>query len=917
MAVTLTSTLSAHQKGAGRVPSVSVVAEAKRFGAPVAAWDRVYAGTETDAPHGCCLAADGSLLRIRNDAGTVRVSRVASPAATSLGWSTWGTSWAAAATAGSGVAVAAYASEAIAVYTRGTTIYFRTSSDNGASWSAEGTVLAVGSTVTYLAVAYRASTGNVCVFYTVTTTVRRVRRTSGAWGAGATWTNSVAGLTGIGAVHTGTDFLVLASGTQVTTTHKRVWAFQLGDGGIPVDTWSGLVDVAEADTASTTTFNNPRVVQLPGPTYRAAYTAVVSSLVAVTRAYEVALVTGNAVTGVWGEPSPHGSQQANGYSLAGNSTTSVLWGCTANEVWRADFSGSLDVSGRVERVTADFWPERAALTLLLDNADGALSGYLPGVGTATPGGSGPPALLPLAPGCDLTVKGGYASGAGGAAEYGTSWTFNIEEVKGRWDSKAGRRLVEVRASGAWEAIARWRAPQAWQTAAAVLARSTIFSRVCSRAGVPSALGSAPYGASATWTAYSPSFALSPGQGGSSALQKLLEPVNDLAAGDRSGGGLTVRHRDVQEWAALLAELDPVSWWRPGEAGSPVRDYGKAAAHGTRSVSGLAAGGASPLATVAPAYACAFDGSAGDVNCGDHDRHSIVTTNAMSWVVLFRHDGTGGAYRTLFSKYDGATPEYDCLLAPGTAVEMYVRNTVPGNYLNAATGAVAAATWVLLVVTCNATSPRLEVWLDGVSSAVDTTSSGTMRGNTAVPFRIGSRADGLYFDGDIAEVAVFDRVLTSTEIARLQLAKGAALEHFENAGGNHPVYGLDGSGPEGPEANWVRLQGLDRYADRHDFGSLYLVGARRADNRQLDGYTDARTDDYATGAMRRAEAEGVEASELVVPWHAGLQLGDLVSFREANAGISWRRLGRVERLGLRYARGPEGARYDAVLGLVEP
>ena len=82
------------------------------------------------------------------------MNRVAGPASGST-FSSW-TALQTGLVSGSGVALAARTGEALVAYTRGTTLYTRTSSDNGASWSAETTIVAGGAAIG----AYRRFTSN-------------------------------------------------------------------------------------------------------------------------------------------------------------------------------------------------------------------------------------------------------------------------------------------------------------------------------------------------------------------------------------------------------------------------------------------------------------------------------------------------------------------------------------------------------------------------------------------------------------------------------------------------------------------------------------------------------------------------------------------------------------------------------------
>jgi len=209
--IPLSASLAAHQAGTARLPAIWVTASATRGGADLLRWTRCYTGSEADCPHAAVLTPAGTLLRVRNDAGAVRQSRVpaVSPAST---FSTW--TQITSLVAGGSLAIAAHGSD-------------------------------------------------LCVFFTVagSTSVYRLRRTAGAWGTAAEWScaGSVAALSGVAATHDGSDFQLLVSGTEATTSHKRVWAVAMGDRGFTTDSWSALSNVAESDSGSTAAFGWPAI----------------------------------------------------------------------------------------------------------------------------------------------------------------------------------------------------------------------------------------------------------------------------------------------------------------------------------------------------------------------------------------------------------------------------------------------------------------------------------------------------------------------------------------------------------------------------------------------------------------------------------------------------------------------------------
>ena len=211
MVLTLSSTLAAHQLLPTRRPALRVVVSKTRHGIDILDWQSYYTGTEADMPHAAAVAADGSLIRTRNHAGSsVYVQRVASPGAGST-YSAW--TLVAVATATTPIALAALGTDVLLAYVdnAGLSIELRTSSDSGATWSAAVRVVTEASAIGSPALAYSPPAIR-CLFYALGstgTTLKRLRRTSGTWAAsGTNWSKSasVATMTGVAACHDGSDF---------------------------------------------------------------------------------------------------------------------------------------------------------------------------------------------------------------------------------------------------------------------------------------------------------------------------------------------------------------------------------------------------------------------------------------------------------------------------------------------------------------------------------------------------------------------------------------------------------------------------------------------------------------------------------------------------------------------------------------
>ena len=512
----ISATFEAHQQGSARVPSVRVIARPERWGVPLLRWERYDSGSENDSPHAMTVADDGSLIRARNDWGTLNVSRVTSPGSGST-YSSWTNL--ATITSGKGVALASRVGEVILVYINngGLDLCIRTSADDGATWSGETVLRSEGNPFQYPSIALKAD-GDARIFTAKNGTVVRItKRDSGIWTHGGNWTQgaSISSSTGIAALHDGIDYHVIVSGYAPTTLDPMVLSFLFGDSGFPSGVWSSAAQIAEADAASTTDFAGPFITQPAGVDYRVFWTARESGAVAVDRVYSShppALAGGNPAN--WFEPEPHEVETASGLAVHASGSADI-WGTTAASVWYAETADSVELSARV--IGASYWltPLSTRARVVLDNAAGALND-LPNVDF--PG---------VVPGGTIEIAPGYESGTAGAGEYGVSVNVVVDRIS--YEADASRSRVVLECSGHWERIAAWRAPQAWQSAAGALSREALFWRVCAKAGIRvSGTGGT------NWSTLTPAFMVAPGESGLTAARRLLEVADEavISDGDR-------------------------------------------------------------------------------------------------------------------------------------------------------------------------------------------------------------------------------------------------------------------------------------------------------------------------------------------------------------------------------------------------
>jgi hypothetical protein len=116
--------------------------------------------------------------------------------------------------------------------------------------------------------------------------------------------------------------------------------------------------------------------------------------------------------------------------------------------------------------------------------------------------------------------------------------------------------------------------------------------------------------------------------------------------------------------------------------------------------------------------------------------------------------------------------------------------------------------------------------------------------------------------------------------------------------------------EAQPANWVRVQGPDRYADAVAFGDIYQNGPAFRQVRNLDANTDEKAEHWAANAARRDVVDR-PWGELVTRFHPGLELFDPVEVVDPLFGtLSFH----VTGIALKYVRGPKGPQYSVTLTL---
>lgn len=528
---TLTPSLLAHQAAARRRPAVRVLLSRRRAGVPLLAFGPPAALPGSEAPHALAVTPAGTRIQLVNDGGSLRARRDGGP------WS----GILASLPAGAPVAAAAVPGEIAAAFADGAALRTIHSFDDGLTWTAPATRVTEALPIGSLALAGRASNGNLCAFYNLgaTPAVKRLRRTGGTWAASATtWTmaGSWAAVSGLAAVHAAGDFHLLVTGTAPGSGAALAAAHVMGDGGLPANAWFGPRVAAAADAASGITFDRPAIAWAGQAV--AAFREVRAAPVAGSRALLAQAVSGTLAP--WSEPVPFAAGAPFGLALAADGD--VLLAARVGAVQAAPLADELDVSALLRRFRrADGPAVSRALAELADPAGLAGSEPL------------------LAPGAGVEVSLGYCSGPGGAPEYGPAFRGAVEAVERR--RARGVQTAVLRIAGPWERLAAFRAPATWQPPPGST-RGELLTALAARAGIPVA-SAADLPPSGAWTTETAAVAIQAGEAALPAALRLLEPTADAF---RAESGLEI---------CGLSPAGPAAW-SLGAGGHPLLAFEPAA-----------------------------------------------------------------------------------------------------------------------------------------------------------------------------------------------------------------------------------------------------------------------------------------------------------------------------------------------------
>ena len=244
---TLSSALIAEQRKPARTPLIKV--DIASFGHPAAvaaaalqwsdfSWERLTSPTDSTPVglHSVAIPADGSLCRVRAGA-TIYYQRVTTPSAgdTWTSWISWGGGL-----AGSPVAIAAHGAEVIAFSSDGVYLYYKKSTDSGATFGAWTVMNNTRPCERGCAAAFK-SNGDVAVAHATDfndpTSLYIQKRVAGTWSTSLGQISGDFAISALAMYHNG-DWNILA--LLLDGSYIRLARGVYGDGSsYPAGTWSG------------------------------------------------------------------------------------------------------------------------------------------------------------------------------------------------------------------------------------------------------------------------------------------------------------------------------------------------------------------------------------------------------------------------------------------------------------------------------------------------------------------------------------------------------------------------------------------------------------------------------------------------------------------------------------------------------
>ncbi len=561
----LSATLLQAQLAPSRRPVVSV--EVQDFGHPAQSsqvqwqpfgWQRFYQGSEPKAYHGVAVSGDGSLHRVRLEGTAIKYSRVTSPGPGS-NYSTWssGSTWGST-TSNGRVAIAAQGAEVLAVSMDASYLYYKRSTDSGATWGSWTAMTNTRPCERGVAVAFK-SNGDCAIVHASDVddpkSLYIQRRTSGTWSTGLGQRSGDWEISHLAMYYDG-DWNIIAlvtEGSYLSVVRMvygdgyrqtaGTWATDqkigLGRARLDIDAQMALRQFGSqwrfggASRHTPTYWEKQQAVlqELAGETLDvsgpfiakpASYQALLS-LARQDQPWLFRLKPGTDFYDYnWNKASTIGTQAAYGMAIACHAN--YIWATQANEVWRSPLpsywqpptagSGAgtyISIpQSRLLSVVEQVEPEQASqLTVVLENSDG----YFNSPGVAPIG--------QVKRGSRVNLKIGYSTTSGD--ETSECGRYFIESWQ--YERAKNRATFTMNCIDAWGLLERYRfdKPVEWNASSDESTCYQLIEKVMSAIG-----GTLGYKSrSSLITSIYPKLEVNAGESGASVLRRLLALVPDV------------------------------------------------------------------------------------------------------------------------------------------------------------------------------------------------------------------------------------------------------------------------------------------------------------------------------------------------------------------------------------------------------
>ena len=225
---------------------------------------------------------------------------------------------------------------------------------------------------------------------------------------------------------------------------------------------------------------------------------------------------------------------------------------------------------------------------------------------------------------------------------------------------------------------------------------------------------------------------------------------------------------------VLADL-PVGWWKLKElAGTIAVDFGTALDDGAYT------GGYTLVARTLPAgivgSAVELDGTTGYVAVGDNTLFEVAGTGlSFTFEAVVWHDANSGVDQ-IVSKGDsggGNRIEWQFYIDGRGRLVATIGNTSNTIWKQGVSLlAVPTGEWAHVAARWDDSAATFDLWVNGNKHTSSVAYLGTRGGGSVHPVNVGRQADGLgFFDGNLAEVAIYDGALSDARIDAHYAASG--------------------------------------------------------------------------------------------------------------------------------------------------